>query len=198
MKKTNALFAVLAIAAAVLMPFRTSAQQSALPRQVAEQYPAATAADDLGVWSALKDSAGATLGYYAYSKPASDGIQGFNGETPLLVIFDKDQKIQSVVLLDNDETPGFVSRVRDGGLFDAWNGLTIDQALENQVDAVSGATFTSNGVKESLKACLQNIKANTASQGGGSSCAVWCVVGCVAIVLIVVCIVVVMRKRRKK
>lgn len=43
----------------------------------------------------------------------------------------------------------------DGGLYEAWNGLTPDEALNKQVDAVSGATFTSNGVKNSLVARLK-------------------------------------------
>ena len=41
------------------------------------------------------------------------------------------------------------------GLYDAWIGLTVDEALNKEVDAVSGATYTSNGVKNSLKARLQ-------------------------------------------
>ena len=204
MKKTNSLLAFIAIAVAMLVPFKTFAQQTAVPQSVAETYPSAATVDDLGAWTAVKDNAGAILGYYAYSKPASDSIQGFNGETPLLVVFDKEKKVQKVVLLDNNETPGFVNRVVEGGLFDAWNGLTIDQALETEVDAVSGATFTSNGVKESLKACLKNLKANLSGSGdscpanGCCCCATWCIVGGVALLAVVCCVLVVRRKRNKK
>ncbi|MBR0072598.1 MAG: FMN-binding protein, partial [Bacteroidales bacterium] len=100
--------------------------------------------------------------------------------------------------------PGFVNRVVEGGLFDAWNGLTIDQALETEVDAVSGATFTSNGVKESLKACLKNLKANLSGSddscpaNGCCCCATWCIVGAVALLAVVCCVLVVRRKRNKK
>lgn len=202
MKKTNSLLAFIAIAVAMLVPFKTFAQQTAVPQPVAEMYPSAATVDDLGALTAVMDNAGAILGYYAYSKPASDSIQGFNGETPLLVVFDKEKKIQKVLLLDNNETPGFVNRVVEGGLFDAWNGLTIDQALETEVDAVSGATFTSNGVKESLKACLQSIKASETADkcpsNGCCCCTTWCIVGGVALLAVVCCVVMLRRKRSKK
>ena len=114
------------------------------------------------------------------------------------MVFDKEKKVQKVVLLDNNETPGFVNRVVEGGLFDAWNGLTIDQALETEVDAVSGATFTSNGVKESLKACLQSIKASETADkcpsNGCCCCTTWCIVGGVALLAVVM----LRRKRSKK
>ncbi len=202
MKKTNSLLALIAIAVAMLVPFKTFARQTAVPQPVVEVFPAAATVDDLGALTAVMDNAGAILGYYAYSKPASDSIQGFNGETPLLVVFDKEKKIQKVLLLDNNETPGFVNRVVEGGLFDAWNGLTIDQALETEVDAVSGATFTSNGVKESLKACLQNIKASETADkcpsNGCCCCTTWCIVGGVALLAVVCCVVMLRRKRSKK
>ena len=167
MKKTNKLLAMLAIAVATLVPFKSFAQQSAVPQQVAEMYPAAATVNDLGAWSAVLDNAGATLGYYAYSKPASDSIQGFNGETPLLVIFDNEKK-----------------------------GLTIDQALEKEVDAVSGATFTSNGVKASLKACLQNIKANeSATTDSCSNIWLWVAIGAAVLLVVVICLIVARRRK---
>ena len=60
-----------------------------------------------------------------------------------------------MALLDNEETPRFAQRVVEGGLYEAWNGLTVDEALGKDVDAVSGATYTSNGVKNSLVARLK-------------------------------------------
>ena len=61
MKKTNKLLAMLAIAVATLVPFKSFAQQSAVPQQVAEMYPAAATVNDLGAWSAVLDNAGAVL-----------------------------------------------------------------------------------------------------------------------------------------
>jgi Na+-translocating ferredoxin:NAD+ oxidoreductase RnfG subunit len=103
----------------------------------------------------VKDAKGNKLGTVLFSSPYSDGIKGFNGPTPLLIALDADGRINNVVLLENQETPNFAKRVVDGGLYQAWNGLTVDEALDKQVDAVSGATFTSNGVKKSLIARLK-------------------------------------------
>ena len=103
----------------------------------------------------VKDAKGAKLGTVLYSSPYSDNVKGFKGPTPLLIALDADGRIKNVVLLENQETPNFAQRVVDGGLYEAWNGLTPDEALNKEVDAVSGATYTSNGVKKSLIARLQ-------------------------------------------
>ena len=103
----------------------------------------------------VKDAKGKKLGSVLFSSPYSDQVKGFNGPTPLLIALDADGRIKDVVLLENQETPNFAKRVLDGGLYQAWNGLTVDEALNKDVDAVSGATYTSTGVKNSLKARLQ-------------------------------------------
>ena len=103
----------------------------------------------------VKDAKGKKLGTVLFSSPYSDQVKGFNGPTPLLIALDADGRIKDVVLLENQETPNFAKRVVDGGLYQAWNGLTVDEALNKDVDAVSGATYTSTGVKNSLKTRLQ-------------------------------------------
>lgn len=103
----------------------------------------------------VKDTKGSKLGTVLYSSPYSDNVKGFNGPTPLLIALDADGRIKDVVLLENEETPRFAQTVVEGGLYEAWNGLTVEEALAKEVDAVSGATYTSNGVKKSLNARLQ-------------------------------------------
>lgn len=106
----------------------------------------------------VKDAKGKVIGTVLLSSPYSDKISGFNGPTPLLIALDADGHIKNVVMLDNEETPVFAQRVVDGGLYNAWNGLSVDEALNKDVDAVSGATYTSNGVKKSLVIRLQEYK----------------------------------------
>lgn len=198
MKKNHIIILSVAVMLMAVLPIHSFAQQQyAVPKQIIKVFPTASTLNKEGVWSRVLDTKGTLLGYVAYSKPASDGIQGFNGETPLMVIFDAKKKICKVFILDNDETPKFVRRVEKEGLFDAWNGMTIDQALDANVDAVSGATFTSNGVKKSLQACLQNLKKNVSPDENGSliSSSVWYVAGGAVLLCVVICIVVV-RKRR--
>lgn len=103
----------------------------------------------------VNDSKGNLIGTVLFSSPYSDGIKGFNGPTPLLIALDAEGRIKTVVLLENQETPRFAQHVVEGGLYEAWNGLTPIEALNKDVDAVSGATYTSNGVKKSLIARLE-------------------------------------------
>lgn len=98
----------------------------------------------------VKDAKGNKLGTVLFSSPYSDGVKGFNGPTPLLITLDAEDHIKNVVLLENQETPRFAQHVVEAGFYDAWNGLTPDEALKKEVDAVTGATYTSNGVKKSL------------------------------------------------
>lgn len=76
-------------------------------------------------------------------------IQGYNGPTPLN-IYIKDDKIQKVEALPNEETPGFFARVQNE-LLGKWNGMDVKKAASADIDAVTGATYSSNAVKENVK-----------------------------------------------
>lgn len=80
------------------------------------------------------------------SKPYTDKVIGFAGPTPLEIILDASGKISEVKLLPNKDTPKYIQIAIDGGLLKVWNGLTPQEALAKKVDAVSGATFTSRGI----------------------------------------------------
>ena len=76
-------------------------------------------------------------------------IQGYNGPTPLN-IYIKEDKIEKIEALPNDETPRFFEMVKTG-LLNKWNGMTVKQAATANVDAVTGATYSSNAVKENVR-----------------------------------------------
>lgn len=140
------------LAAGVLALCGCGPQLPELPVENVKPYfaeAAKTKAIDTAFYE-VKDAKGTKLGTVLYSSPYSDNVKGFNGPTPILIIMDAEDRIQNVVLLDNQETPFYAQRVADGGLYSAWNGLTAEEALRKEVDAVSGATYTSNGVKNSL------------------------------------------------
>ena len=107
---------------------------------------------------AVKNDKGKVIGTVLLSSPYSDDIKGFNGPTPLQIALDEKGKIIEVRVLNNQETPGFLNRVINAGFLNSWNGLTTKEALNKEVDAVSGATYSSNGIKNSLKARLQAIQ----------------------------------------
>ena len=106
---------------------------------------------------AVKNDKGKVIGTVLLSSPYSDNINGFNGPTPLQIAFDNNGRIIEVRVLDNNETPSFLKRVVDAGFLESWNGMTAEEALNKEVDAVSGATYSSNGIQRSLKARLQAI-----------------------------------------
>lgn len=107
---------------------------------------------------AVKNDKGKVIGTVLLSSPYSDEIKGFNGPTPLQIALDGSGKIIEIRVLKNNETPNFLNRVLDAGFLNSWNGLTVEEALNKEVDAVSGATYSSNGIQKSLKARLQVVK----------------------------------------
>lgn len=109
----------------------------------------------------VKDAKGKVIGSVLFSSPYSDNVKGYNGPTPLLIALDAEGRIKAVTLLENEETPRFAQHVADNGLYQAWNGLTPAEALNKDVDAVSGATYTSNGVKKSLATRLRAFERQT-------------------------------------
>lgn len=93
------------------------------------------------------------------SKPYTDKVIGFAGPTPLEIVLDASGKISEVKLLPNKDTPKYIQIAIDGGLLKAWNGLTPQEALAKKVDAVSGATFTSRGIINTVHKRLEVYEA---------------------------------------
>ncbi|MBQ5957720.1 MAG: FMN-binding protein [Bacteroidales bacterium] len=169
MKTTKKPFAGLMIALAILvtLPFTGCSQykptEKDLPIETLTElqtaFPKATYVELTETATyAVKDKSGKIIGCVLLSSPYSDDIKGFNGPTPLQIALDKEGKILEVRVLQNNETPNFLKRVVDAGFLNAWNGLTVKEALDKEVDAVSGATYSSNGIQKSLKARLQAIE----------------------------------------
>ena len=124
---------------------------------LAAVFPTKKSVKTNGKWNAVYDANNKLLGYAVYSRPESNGIRGYAGETPVMIAFDKKKTITGVYLLANQETPGFVKRVADAGFYNQWNGLSVKKAKKKEVDAVSGATFTSRAVAQSVKAVLEKL-----------------------------------------
>ncbi|KWW30204.1 MAG: membrane bound regulatory protein [bacterium P3] len=124
---------------------------------VVNAFPGVKSVEKGQPWCKVFDAKKKLLGYVVYSSPASDNIKGYAGPTPLAIAFNKDKTIRSVQMLPNKETPNFQQRVVDAKLLESWNGLSVKKARSKKVDTVSGATFTSRSVIESLQAALKNL-----------------------------------------
>jgi len=87
-------------------------------------------------------------------------IKGYGGNVPL-EIYIKDGRITKIVALPNSETPGFFRRIESKGILTRWNGLFLQEALNTEVDAISGATFSSNAVIQSVKRAMMYAMSST-------------------------------------
>lgn len=91
---------------------------------------------------------------------AGKDITGYNGTVPLL-IYVSGQHIDSVRALPNQETPNFFKRASK--LLHSWDGMSINEAADAKVDAMSGATYSSNAITGNFKAGLATIEKTDAS-----------------------------------
>ncbi len=81
-------------------------------------------------------------------------IYGYRDVTPVEISL-KGGKVVKVEALPNYETPDYFKLLKDGKLFDSWNGLTAEKALAKEVDAISGATFSSKGIIDNVREGLK-------------------------------------------
>ena len=125
--------------------------------EIVRVFPDARGIQTKGQWVSVYNASKKLLGYVVYSKPASNGIVGYNGETPLLIAFTPNQKILSVTLLENRETPSYLNRINEAGLLKSWNGLKAKKARKKKVDTVSGATYSSRSIIQTLQAALKSL-----------------------------------------
>lgn len=83
-------------------------------------------------------------------------VQGYAGPVPLKIHIDKDGRLTAIEAEPNAETPDFFDRAKE--LFSRWQGKTIDEAMAEDVDAVSGATFSSKAIIRNVQRGLAYAK----------------------------------------
>jgi uncharacterized protein with FMN-binding domain len=79
-------------------------------------------------------------------------VEGYQAPTPLKVYI-KNDKVEKIEFLKSQETPKYYIKVKKA-LVDKWNGLTVKNAKTQQVDVVTGATFSSEAVIENVHLAL--------------------------------------------
>ena len=77
------------------------------------------------------------------TKPLAKDVQGYGGPVPLKIHI-KDGRVAAVEAEPNAESPDFFNRAKE--LLNHWQGKSVDEALAEEVDAVSGATFSSRAI----------------------------------------------------
>jgi len=91
--------------------------------------------------------------YVVNTTTLAQDVKGYMGATPVEVYIKKN-KIVKVVMLKSQETPKYNARVKKN-MLPLYEGAKITKKSTVDVDGVTGATFTSNAVKENVKRALQ-------------------------------------------
>ena len=76
-------------------------------------------------------------------------IEGYVGLTPVKVYI-RNGKVERVEALENEETPKYFSMVEQK-LLKKWNGMPVKKAEKLKVDAVTGATISSEAIIENVR-----------------------------------------------
>lgn len=71
--------------------------------------------------------------------------EGCFGPTPIIIHLDSLERVSQIEILPNEETPSYWQLVVDK-LSHAWDGVPADKVSTLKVDAVSGATYSSEGL----------------------------------------------------
>jgi len=83
-------------------------------------------------------------------------IKGYNGATPLK-IYISNNKVEKIEALPNEETPKYFFKVKKA-MLDKWNGLNVNKAVKQNVDGVTGCTYSSDAVKKTVARGLEYYK----------------------------------------
>lgn len=87
-------------------------------------------------------------------------VQGYGGPVPLRIHVNKGGVVDSIVAEPNAESPDFFNHAST--LLGQWQGKTIDEAMAEEVDAVTGATFSSRAIITNVQRGLAYAKQHAA------------------------------------
>ena len=99
------------------------------------------------------------------TKPLAKDVQGYGGPVPLKIHI-KDGRVAAVEAEPNAESPDFFNRAKE--LLNHWQNMSVDEALVEEVDAVSGATFSSRAIIANMQRGLAYAKQHGQWGEGGS------------------------------
>ena len=91
--------------------------------------------------------------YVVNTTTLGKNITGYVDNTPVKVYIKKN-KVVKVEALKNQETPKYFIKVKKQ-LIDKWNDLKVSDAQKLKVDAVTGATFSSDALVKNVQLALE-------------------------------------------
>ena len=94
--------------------------------------------------------------YVINTTTLAQDVEGYNGPTPVEVYIRKN-KIVKVVPLKSQEGPKYVAKVKKG-MLPKYEQMNVKKGTVQDVDAVTGATFTSQAVQENIRRAVAYYK----------------------------------------
>jgi electron transport complex protein RnfG len=94
--------------------------------------------------------------YVVNTTTLGKNVTGYVNTTPVK-IYIKQDKIIKIEALKNEETPKYMAKVKKN-LMNKWDGMKVKDAQNQQVDAVTGATFTSDAIIQNIQLGLEYYK----------------------------------------
>ena len=107
---------------------------------------------DSAVWT-VRHADGTPGGEIVTSAPFAKHVEGFAGPTPVFIHLTPEGKVAAIAVGENAESPDFLARAVQGTL-PHWRGLTPAEGAALQVDAVSGATYSSTSLITHVRQAL--------------------------------------------
>ena len=90
--------------------------------------------------------------YVVNTTTLAQDVEGYNGPTPVEVYIKKN-KIVKVVPLKMMDGAKYVAKVKKG-MLPKYEGAKIKKGVVPEVDGVTGATFTSDAMKENIRRAI--------------------------------------------
>ncbi len=147
-------------------PVRFQAEKKEKEDALKEMAPSATdPIKPAGTWKAADNKEHeyyqATAGGTPIADIAETTGKGYSSYIKMLVALGPDMKISDVKVLDMNETPGLGDQVLEKTFLDQFKGKTLPQIVlikgetKENIQAVSGATYSSRGVTNGVKDAVQ-------------------------------------------
>ena len=100
-----------------------------------------------------KNGAGETVGY-----AVKTSAKGYGGFVTCVVGFDKEGKLIGISISAPDETPGLGTGVTKKDFADGFLGAVAPPALGTDIDAVTGATYSSRAVEAAVAEAFSAVE----------------------------------------
>ena len=94
--------------------------------------------------------------YIINTTTLAQDVEGYAGATPLEVHIKKNV-IVKVVMLKNQDGPKYNAKVKNQ-MLPKYEGMNVKKGTVQDVDAVTGATFTSKAIQENIRRAVEYYK----------------------------------------